>query len=130
MAKYYGQHLFDYFEALEKQTGKIQEPLPCRKIKGIYSTDIVTPNFKELLMDFVYEMEDGSYTYYEDYNGDLSHSNLIHTGRYDLELHEETGKLINTIIISTSNPNKSEIEAWIRKVNKYTPIRIIFLKKH
>ena len=37
---------------------------------------------------------------------------------------------INTIIISTGNPNKSETECWIGKVNKYTPIRIIFLKKY
>ena len=130
LAKYYGQHLFDYLEALEKQTGKIQEPLPCTKIKRIYPTDMITPNFKELLMDFVYEMEDGSYTHYEHYSGNLTHGNLIHTGRYDIELHEETGKLINTIIISTGNPDKSEIEAWIGKVNKYTPIRIIFLKKY
>ena len=27
-------------------------------------------------------------------------------------------------------PNKSETECWIGKVNKYTPIRIIFLKKY
>ena len=46
------------------------------------------------------------------------------------QLHEETGKPINTIIISTGNPKKSETECWIGKVNKYTPIRIIFLKKY
>ncbi len=79
-------------------------------------------------MDFVYEMVDDSYIHYEHYSGNLTHGNLTHTGRYDMELHEETGKPINTIIISTGNPNKSETECWIGKVNKYTPIRIIFLK--
>ena len=75
------------------------------------------------------EMVDDSYIHYEHYSGNLTHGNLTHTGRYDMELHEETGKPINTIIISTGNPNKSETECWIGKVNKYTPIRIIFLKK-
>ena len=130
LAKHYGQYLFDYLEELEKETGKIQEPLPCKKIKGIHPTELVTPNFKNLLMDFVYEMTDGSYIHLEHYSGNLTHNNLIHTGRYDIELHEETGKPVNSIIISTGDPNKSEIEAWIGKVNKYTPIRIIFLKSY
>ena len=102
--------------------------MPCTKIKKVYSTELITPNFKGLLMDFVYEMVDDSYIHYEHYSGNLTHGNLTHTGRYDMELHEETGKPINTIIISTGNPNKSETECWIGKVNKYTPIRIIFLK--
>ena len=130
LAKYYGQDLFDYLEALEKETDEIHEPLPCTKIKKVYSTELITPNFKGLLMDFVYEMVDDSYIHYEHYSGNLTHGNLTHTGRYDMELHEETGKPINTIIISTGNPNKSETECWIGKVNKYTPIRIIFLKKY
>lgn len=104
--------------------------MPCTKIKKVYSTELITPNFKGLLMDFVYEMVDDSYIHYEHYSGNLTHGNLTHTGRYDMELHEETGKPINTIIISTGNPNKSETECWIGKVNKYTPIRIIFLKKY
>ena len=40
------------------------------------------------------------YIHYEHYSGNLTHGNLTHTGRYDMELHEETGKPINTIIIS------------------------------
>lgn len=130
LAKYYSQDLFDYLEALEKETDEIHELLPCTKIKKVYSTELITPNFKGLLMDFVYEMVDDSYIHYEHYIGNLTHGNLTHTGHYDMELHEETGKPINTIIISTGNPNKSETECWIGKVNKYTPIRIIFLKKY
>ena len=130
LAKHYGQHLFDYLEELEKETGKIQEPLPCREIKEIHPTELITPNFKNLLMDFVYEMTDGSYLHYEHYSCNLTHSNLIHTGRYDIELHEETGKPVNSIIISTGDPNKPEIEGWIGKINKYIPIRIIFLKSY
>lgn len=42
-------------------------------------------------MDFVYEMVDDSYIHYEHYSGNLTHGNLTHTGRYDMELHEETG---------------------------------------
>lgn len=53
LAKYYGQDLFDYLEALEKETDEIHEPLPCTKIKKVYSTELITPNFKGLLMDFV-----------------------------------------------------------------------------
>ena len=40
LAKYYGQDLFDYLEALEKETDEIHEPLPCTKIKKVYSTGI------------------------------------------------------------------------------------------
>ena len=65
--------------------------MPCTKIKKVYSTELITPNFKGLLMDFVYEMVDDSYIHYEHYSGNLTHGNLTHTGRYDMELHEETG---------------------------------------
>ena len=92
LAKYYGQDLFDYLEALKKETDEIHEPLPCTKIKKVYSTELITPNFKGLLMDFVYEMVDDSYIHYEHYSSNLTHGNLTHTGRYDMELHEETGK--------------------------------------
>ncbi|HJJ02227.1 MAG TPA: hypothetical protein OIM27_04530 [Methanobrevibacter smithii] len=88
LAKYYGQDLFDYLEALEKETDEIHELLPCTKIKKVYSTELITPNFKGLLMDFVYEMVDDSYIHYEHYSGNLTHGNLTHTGRYDMELHE------------------------------------------
>lgn len=41
-------------------------------------------------------------------------------------IYQKQDKLIK----GTGNPNKSETECWIGKVNKYTPIRIIFLKKY
>ncbi len=130
LAKHHGQEFLYYLDSLEKEDNKVQVKLPCKKIKKEIPTEIITPNFKNLLMDFTYEMEDCSITHYEHYSGNLNPGNLIHAGRYAIEKHEETGKPVNTIIVSTGNPEKSPREAWIGKVNKFTPIRIIFLKEY
>ena len=81
-------------------------------------------------MDFIYKMKDKSLLHYEHYSGNLTESKLTHTGRYILEKYEETKTKINTIIVSTGDPDKSMKKLWIGARTNFEVFRIIFLKEH
>ena len=130
LAKDYSQEFLDYLESLYQENHKNPVLLPCGKIKSKSSTEIITPTFKNLFMDFAYEMEDGTILHYEHYSTNLTDKKLTHTGRYDFEKHEETGKQINTIIVSTGDPKKSISELWLGVLTNFKPYRVIFLKDY
>ena len=129
LASNYGQEFLDYLEALYKENADKFIPLPCMKIKHKEPTEIITPDFKALYMDFAYEMEDESITHYEHFSGDLTERKLAHTESYVFEKYRQDLKKVNTIIVSTGDPKKSKREIWAGKIVKFNPIWMIFLKE-
>ena len=112
----------DYLEALYKENSDDFIPLPCNKIKHKEPTEIITPDFKTLYMDFAYEVEDESITHYEHFSGNLTESKLVHTGSYVFEKYKQDLKKVNTIIVSTGDPEKSKRKVWAGKIVKFNPI--------
>ena len=130
LASNYGQEFLDYLEALYKENSADFISLPCNKIKHEEPTEIITPDFKTLYMDFAYEVEDESITHYEHFSGNLTESKLVHTGSYVFEKYKQDLKKVNTIIVSTGDPEKSKREVWAGKIVKFNPIWLIFLKEY
>lgn len=107
LASIYSQEFLNYLENLHKKNNKEFIPLPTTKIKNKEPTEIITHDLKTFFMDFAYEMEDGSITHYEHFSGNLNYENLARTGAYVFEKHRQDLQKVNTIIVSTGNPEKS-----------------------
>ena len=130
LAYFFGQHLFDYLEMLEKENNEKYTPMTCTKIKDIHSTELITANYTSQLMDFVYQMEDETFVHYEHFSSKLNENHIIRTGINDLNLYQKTKKLVNTVIISTGDPNKSVTNVKFSDNNIYIPKKIKFLKNY
>ena len=130
LAKNYGQEFLEYLDLLYHENHDDPLELPCKEIESEEPTEIITPTFQNLFMDFVYKMKDDSLLHYEHYSGNLTESKLTHTGRYLFEKREETKKCINTIIVSTGDPDKSIRKLWLGARTNFEVFRIIFLKEY
>ena len=130
LAKKYGQEFLDYLDLLYHENHDDPLELPCKEIDSEEPTEIITPTFQNLYMDFIYKMKDDSLLHYEHYSSNLTEKKLTHTGRYIFEKHEETGKKINTIIVSTGKPDKSIKKLWLGVRTSFEVFRIIFLKEY
>lgn len=130
LAYFFGQHFFDYLEMLEKENNENYKEMSCKKIKDIYSTELITSKYTSQLMDFVYKMMDGSFVHYEYFSSNLTIDDVIRTGINDMNLYKKTKKLVNTIIISTGDPNKSVTNIKFSDENIYLPKKIKFLKNY
>ncbi len=130
LASDYGQEFLDYLDALYHENHKDPLELPSKKIKSKSATEIVTPDLKNLYMDFAYDMDNGSILHYEHYSGVLTEENLVHTGCYVFEKRRETKKDIVTIIVSTGDPKKSARIVWLNERTNFLPFRTVFLKEY
>ena len=115
---------------LEKENNENYVPMSCTKVENIYSAELITDNYTSQLMDFVYLMKDGSFVHYEHFSSNLSENDIIRTGINDMNLYKKKKELVNTIIISTGDPNKSIQEFKFSDDNYYAPKKIKFLKKY
>ena len=79
LASDYGQEFLDYLDSLYHENHKNPMELPSKKIKSKSATEIVTPNLKNLYMDFAYYMDDDSILHYGHYIGVLTEENLVYT---------------------------------------------------
>ena len=130
LATDYRQEFLNYLDSLYHENHENPMELPSKTIKSNSATEIITPNFKNLYMDFAYDMDDGSILHYEHYSGVLTREKLIHTGRYVFEKCDATKQDMVTIIVSTGDPKKSARIAWINEKTNFLPFRIIFLKEY
>ncbi|WP_299524073.1 hypothetical protein [uncultured Methanobrevibacter sp.] len=130
LAYFFGQHLFDYLEMLEKENNEKYTAMTCTKVKNIHSTELITDDYTSQLMDFVYQMEDDSFVHYEHFSSNLTENNIIRTGINDMNLYKKTKKLVNTVIISTGDPNKSITNVKFSDNNNYAPKKMKFLKNY
>ncbi len=126
----YGQEFLDYLDALYHENHENPVELPCKTIKTQSSTELVTSTFKNMYMDFTYELVDGSILHYEHFSTVLTDENLTNTALYDFEKHKETGEQIITFIVSTADPEKSLRELWLNPVTNFMVFRLIFLKEY
>ena len=122
--------LFEYLEMLEKEHNENYKPLPCKKIKSLHSGELLTDRYRSLLMDFVYLMEDDSYLHFEHFSKNLTHRDIDRTLNYDVELHMENDAVVDSVIISTGDPNKSKTSVDYSNFNNYTPAKTLFLKNY
>ena len=130
LASNYSQEFLNYLLNLHKKNNKEFIPLPNTKIKNKEPTEIITHDLKTFFMDFAYEMEDGSILNYEHFSGNLDYENLARSGAYVFEKHREDLQKVNTIIVSTGDPEKSKREVWAGEIVKFNPIWLIFLREH
>ena len=130
LASDYGQKFLNYLDSLYHENHKNPLELPSKTIKSKSATEIVTPNLKNLYMDFAYDMDDDSILHYEHYSCVLTEENLVHTGCYAFEKRRETKKDIVTIIVSTGDPKKSARIVWLNERTNFLPFRIVFLKEY
>ena len=68
LATDYRQEFLDYLDLLYHENHENPIELPSKKIKSNSATEIITPNFRNLFMDFAYDMDDGSIVHYEHYS--------------------------------------------------------------
>ena len=130
LASNYSQEFLNYLLNLHKKNNEEFIPLPNTKIKNKEPTEIITHDLKTFFMDFAYEMEDGSILNYEHFSGNLDYENLARSGAYVFEKHRENLQKVNTIIVSTGDPEKSKKEVWAGEIVKFNPIWLIFLREH
>ena len=130
LAGIYGQVFLYYLWALYSENNEDFIPLPCMRIKHEEPTEIITSDFRAFYMDFAYEMVDGSITHFEHFSGILTESKLAHTGAYVFEKYSKGLKKVNTIIVSTGDPEKSKREVWAGEIVKFSPIWLIFLREY
>ena len=92
-----------------------------RKVIGFYPTELIIPTFRHKFMDGVLMLDDGTLMDIEFQTGNLTEKFLLRCAQYAVNLRVISGKLVETIIMSTGTRNKSILTALISKFFHFKP---------